>query len=205
MSDIEKLLANAADLRKTHPISVNAEDLFFKGHITAEEYAMVYKSEHTAMSIKSDVAIPDSDCYTRKQVARQGAEHNNLRITGMLAVKYISDAIAKAEKMVDDALEEWFPHQINYTIIRTKRDSIRNDLGPNLPTIPVRIVLINVEKETQQSLGTNISLDLALLVGDEIQDEIFWEHFQYALQNQFTTILLQLVKAIKTGNFGMNQ
>ena len=205
MSDISKLLEAAASQKKTHPISVNAEDLFFKGHISAEECAMLCKGEQVAMSIRTTDKIPDGEPACMQEIAGKVVmSQNTARVEKNATIGYIGSVIKKAEEMTDAAISEWIPSQINNTLIRTKRCNTQIVDDPLCPRIEVRFTLLDIEKETSQTIATAISVDTRLLVGDEIKDKPFWDEFRYAVHNQFTTITLQLIKAIKTGNFGMN-
>lgn len=204
MSNIGKLLDAAAAQKKTHPISVNAEDLFFKGHITAEEYAMICKGEQVSMSIHSVDKIPEGEPDCVHEIAGKVAKSLEQSFVGNTTVSYLGSVIKKAEEIIDAAIEEWIPNQINNTLIRTKRCDIALKDDPLTPKFEVRFTLLNIEKETSQTIGTTIGVDTRLLVGDEIKDKPFWDEFQYAVHNQFTTITLQLIKAIKIGIFGVN-
>lgn len=204
MSDMSKLLKAAEAQMRTHPISVNARDLFFKGHITAEEYQMLCKGETVAMSIRTVDRIPDGEPDCIHEVAGKVAKVLEQSPVVDTTVNYLGSVIKKAEEIIDAAIDEWIPNQINNTLIRTKRCDIALKDDPLCPKFEVRFTLLNIEKETSQTIATAIGVDTRLLVGDEIKDKLFWDEFRYAVHNQFTTITLQLIKAIKTGNFGMN-
>jgi hypothetical protein len=204
MSDIGKLLDAVAEQRKMHPISVNAEDLFFKGHITAEEYAMICKGEQVSMSIHTIDNIPEDEPDCVRETAEKVAKSLEQSPISNTTVSYLVSVIKKAEEIIDAAIEEWIPNQIDNTLIRTKRCDIALKDDPLTPKFEVRFTLLNIEKETSQTIGTTIGVDTRLLVGDEIKDKPFWVEFQYAVHNQFTTITIQLIKAIKIGIFGVN-
>lgn len=203
MSDIGKLLNDSASQGKIHPISVNAEDLFFKGHITAEEYSMLCKGEKISMSIHATDKVPEDGQICVQEVAEGLAKilkQNPVRDT----TSCLDTVIKTAKEIIDSTVEDWIPNQIDNTLIRTKRSEVSLEDNPLRPKFEVRFTLLNIEKETSQTIGTSIGVDTTLLVGDELKDKPFWDRFQYAVQNQFTTVALQLIRAIKTGNFGIN-
>lgn len=203
MSDIGKLLNDSASQGKIRPISVNAEDLFFKGHITAEEYAMLCKGEKISMSIHATDKVPEDGQICVQEVAEGLAKilkQNPVRDT----ISCLDTVIKTAKEIIDSTVEDWIPNQIDNTLIRTKRSEVSLEDNPLRPKFEVRFTLLNIEKETSQTIGTSIGVDTTLLVGDELKDKPFWDRFQYAVQNQFTTVALQLIRAIKTGNFGIN-
>ena len=110
-----------------------------------------------------------------------------------------------AKEIIDSTVEDWIPNQIDNTLIRTKRSEVSLEDNPLRPKFEVRFTLLNIEKETSQTIGTSIGVDTIMLAGDELKDKPFWDRFQYLVKNQFTTITLQLIKAIKAGNFGINR
>lgn len=203
MSDIRKLLNDSASQGKIRPISVNAEDLFFKGNITAEEYAMLCKGEKISMSIHATDKVPEDEQICVQEVAEGLAKilkQNSVRDT----TSCLDTVIKTAKEIIDSTVEDWIPNQIDNTLIRTKRSEVSLEDNPLQPKFEVRFTLLNIEKETSQTIGTSIGVDTTLLVGDELKDKPFWDRFQYAVQNQFTTVALQLIRAIRTGNFGIN-
>lgn len=203
MSDIGKLLNDSASQGKIRPISVNAEDLFFKGHITAEEYAMLCKGEKISMSIHATDKIPEDEPSCVQEVAEGLAKI--LKQNPVSDTTICLDTVIKtAKEIIDSTVEDWIPNQIDNTLIRKKRSEVSLEDNPLRPKFEVRFTLLNIEKETSQTIGTSIGVDTTLLVGDELKDKPFWDRFQYAVQNQFTTVALQLIRAIKTGNFGIN-
>lgn len=203
MSDIGKLLNDSASQGKIRPISVNAEDLFFKGHITAEEYAMLCKGEKISMSIHATDKIPEDETSCVQEVAEGLAKIQKQNpVSGITSC--LDTVIKTAKEIIDSTVEDWIPNQIDNTLIRTKRSEVSLGDNPLRPKFEVRFTLLNIEKETSQTIGTSIGVDTTLLVGDELKDKPFWDRFQYAVQNQFTTVALQLIRAIKTGNFGIN-
>lgn len=103
MSNIGKLLDAAAAQKKTHPISVNAEDLFFKGHITAEEYALICKGEQVSMSIHSVDKIPEGEPDCVHEIAGKVAKSLEQSLVGNTTVSYLGSVIKKAEEIIDAA------------------------------------------------------------------------------------------------------
>lgn len=203
MSDIGKPLNNSAYQGKIRLISVNAEDLFFKGHITAEEYAMLCKGEKISMSIHATDKIPEDETSCVQEVAEGLAKI--LKQNPVSDTTICLDTVIKtAKEIIDSTVEDWIPNQIDNTLIRKKRSEVSLEDNLLRPKFEVRFTLLNIEKETSQTIGTSIGVDTTLLVGDELKDKPFWDRFQYAVQNQFTTVALQLIRAIKTGNFGIN-
>lgn len=205
MSDMSKLLESAEAQMSTHPISVNARDLFFKGHITAEEYQMLCKGETVAMSIRHTDKVSEGNPEHVQELTNKVSDAPHLDIASDTTVDYIDAVIRKAEKLVDAAAKEWMPEQINRTLIRTKQCPAGIKIDTLQPAIEVRFTLLDVEKETSRTVATAITIDTRLLVGDEEQDKLFWKKFEYQLHHKFSSIVLQLVKAIKSGNFGINQ
>lgn len=177
MSDIDNMLQKLAEKRKHRPLSVNAEDLLFKGHITAEEYAMICKGEDIAMSIKFD----------------QKPEPDNIRLGDLGTAKIIEEA----KKTVLSSATEWIPKQINNVLIRVKIAEV-NYSDPICPTIAVRIVLLDIANETQQNVATDIPVYLKLMTKDAEEDKIFWRQFHYTITNQFQQIALQLIHSLNT-------
>lgn len=203
MSDIGKPLNNSASQGKIRLISVNAEDLFFKGHITAEEYAMLCKGEKISMSIHATDKIPEDETSCVQEVAEGLAKIRKQNpVSGITSC--LDTVIKTAKEIIDSTVEDWIPNQIDNTLIRTKRSEVSLEDNSLRPKFEVRFTLLNIEKETSQTIGTSIGVDTTMLVGDELKDKPFWDRFQYAVQNQFTTVALQLIRAIKTGNFGIN-
>lgn len=205
MSDTSKLLKSEESQMNAHPVSVNARDLFFKGHITAEEYQMLCKGETVAMSIQYTDMVPEGKSQHVQELTKKVSEGSRLSIASDVTVGYIDTVIRKAEKLVDAAIEEWMPAQINNTLIRTKRCPAGVKTDPLQPVIEVRFTLLDIEKETSRTVATAMTIDTLLLVDDEEQDRLFWKKFEYQLHHKFSSIVLQLVKAIKSGNFGINQ
>ena len=203
MSDIGKLLNDSASQGKIRPISVNAEDLFFKGHITAEEYSMLCKGKKISMSIHANDKIPEDEPICVQEVA-EGLAKILKQNTVSDTTSCLDNVIKTAKEIIDSTVEDWIPNQIDNTLIRTKRSEVSLEDSSLRPKFEVRFTLLNIEKETSQTIGTSIGVDTTLLVGDELKDKPFWDRFQYAVQNQFTTVALQLIRAIKTGNFGIN-
>lgn len=203
MSDIGKPLNNSASQGKIRLISVNAEDLFFKGHITAEEYAMLCKGEKISMSIHLTDKIPEDETSCVQEVAEGLAKIQKQNpVSGITSC--LDTVIKTAKEIIDSTVEDWIPNQIDNTLIRKKRSEVSLEDNPLRPKFEVRFTLLNIEKETSQTIGTSIGVDTTLLVGDGLKDKPFWDRFQYTVQNQFTTVALQLIRAIRTGNFGIN-
>lgn len=205
MSDTSKLLKTSEAQMNTHHISANARDLFFKGHITAEEYQMLCKGETVAMSIRYTNTVSEGDPEYGQKLTKKVADAPHLGIARDTTVDYIDAVIRKAEKLIDAAIEEWMPAQINNTLIRTKRCAAGVKTDPLQPVIEVRFTLLDVEKETSRTVATAMTINTRLLVDDEEQDKLFWKEFEYQLHHKFSSIVLQLVKAIKSSNFGINQ
>lgn len=175
MSDIDNMLQKLAEKRKHRPLSVNAEDLLFKGHITAEESAMICKGEDIAMSIKFD----------------QEPKVDNIQLGDLDTARILEEA----KKTVLNSATEWIPKQINNVLIRVKIAEV-NYSDPTCPTISVRIVLLDIAKETQQHVATDIPVYLQLITEDAENDRIFWQHFQQTMTNQFQQIALQLIHSL---------
>lgn len=204
MSDMSKLLKSAEAQMNAHTVSANARDLFFKGHITAEEYQMLCKGETVAMSRQYTNKVPEGEPACVQESAKKTTDASHLDVASDSAVGYIDAVIQKAEKLVDAAIEEWMPAQINNTLIRTKRCPAGIKTDPLQPAIEVRFTLLDIEKETSRTVATAMTIDTLMLVDDEEQDKLFWKKFEYQLHHKFSSIVLQLIKAIKSGNFGIN-
>lgn len=188
MSDISKFLDNLDKVSQTdewkekRQVVVSAEDLFFKGHITAEEYENICKGATVAMSIKKE---PKETAPT-------------------LGIVGTASAIKRLVDTVDSVLDTWVPKQINNTLIRTKREMPRPEVADpeNRANIKVVFTLLDFEREMQRSLATDIALDLRSLTGVAQADRAYYDYFVNNVTNHIQMIVLQLVKSIQSGKFG---
>lgn len=198
MSDIERLLKKAAEREKSRPVSANAEDLFFRGLITADEFETIYKGETVAMSIRAVDFIPEDEPACIQRAAAACVDTLKLEENSNLDVPYVKGVIQKAESIIDSAIKNWIPTQINNTVIRAKRQTITVKTDPRHPCIEVRITLIDVAKRMQRTLGTGIDIPFDMMLGNKEQDKPFWEQFSYTIHNQFTSIVLQIIQNLNT-------
>lgn len=197
MPDIAHMLASAMDEAAQSPVTMNAQDLFFKGHITAEEFKMNAKAESWSKPAKSI----DSNPTKAFPIQQDAKVHFSSSVP---EVDYFRIATIKAEKLVDTILAKFMPKQINYTLIRTHREDAMLKEDPRVPIISIRFTLIDLARETQQSVATDIPLQFPMMVGDEEKDRVFWKHFEFEVANQITTIVMQLMTTIISGNFVTN-
>lgn len=198
MSDIERMLKAAAEREKSRPVSANASDLFFRGLITAEEYETICKGETVAMSIQATNSIPEGEPSCIHRAAAACVDSLEFEENSNLDVSYVKDVIQKAESIIDSAIKNWIPSQINNTVIRAKRQPITVKTDPRHPCIEVRITLIDVAKRMQRTLGTGIDIPFDMMLGNKEQDKPFWEQFSYTIHNQFTSIVLQIIQNLNT-------
>lgn len=197
MPDLAQMLASAMDEAAKSPVTMNSQDLFFKGHITAEEFKMNAKAEKWSQPAKSVDANP-----TKGFPLQQDAKFHFS--SSVPEVDYFRIATIKAEKLVDSVLAKFMPKQINYTLIRTHREDALLKDDPRVPIISIRFTLIDLVKETQQSVATDIPLQFPMMVGNEEDDKVFWKHFEFEVTNQITTVVMQLMTTIISGNFVSN-
>lgn len=186
MSSIDKILQADASYQKACPLSANAQDLFMKGHITAEEFKTISKGEAIAMSISKE---PKSELQANKPV-----------MTGTENVTDCLKMINKAKKIIDTSLETWVPKQLDHVVIRASTDK-NQEVDYGLIRFTVRFLLIDVKKETMRTVGTTISLDSRIPTGNDEKDKDFWKSFAETIQYQFRNIVLTLIRCIKTDSF----
>ena len=198
MSDIERMLKAAAEREKSRPVSVNAEDLFFQGIITADEFETIYKGETVAMSIRAADFIPEDEPACIQRAAAACVDRLKFEENSNLDISYVKDVIQKAESIIDSAIKDWIPFQINSTVIRARRQPITVKADPRHPCIEVRITLIDVANKLQRTLGTGIDIPFNMMLGNREQDKPFWEQFSYTIHNQFTAIVLQIIQNLNT-------
>lgn len=198
MSDIERMLKSAAEREKSRPVSANAIDLFFRGLITADEYETICKGETVAMSIQAISSIPEEEPSCIHRAAAACVDSLKFEENSNLDVSYVKDVIQKAESIIDSAIKDWIPSQINNTVIRAKRQPITVEANPRHPCIEVRITLIDVAKRMQRTLGTGIDIPFDMMLGNKEQDKPFWVQFSYTIHNQFTSIVLQIIQNLNT-------
>jgi hypothetical protein len=182
MSDISDMLQKLADKRKTRPLSVNAEDLFYKGHITAEELLMIQKGEDVAMSFSKE---PELDIK----------QPNSLD-----SLSYYGRAVEKVSGIVLTQATKWIPKQLNNNLIRYEVLPAEHLSKPLHIQFEVRFTILNFEKETQQTVGTAIPIDLGMLTQDEEQDQRSWEYFEYQIADHFQKIIMQMVLGLNAND-----
>lgn len=188
MSNLDKIFEADRRARKEIPLSVNAHDLYMKGHITADEFKNVAKGERAARLV---------DDKTKNQSVILTSESKNLNLT-----PYCNSVIRNMRSKIDDAISTWVPNQIDHVVIRAERDKEVDTEDRHATFFTVRIKLLDVKKETLQQIATKIVLEWNRFSNaNEAADAIVWEAITQNLHQQFQAIVLQLIRSIKTDCF----
>lgn len=184
--EIADLVRKLEKTRNDLPLTASAEDLLMAGHITHEEYDFIRKGEVAERLLKQE---PFDD------------QSVDIQLSDLITGPFQSIKIAC--DMVDSAIEQWFPKQINHTLIRVKRSSkIQHSLS-NLLTIQVDFTLLDIDKKLKRQLRTDIGVDIEELcyLDEKGSNKIYWDHFQATLINQFQNIILQILYRVNTESF----
>ena len=195
MSDLDVLLRKAELMRDKSPILSNAQDLFMKGHITADQYEQIVKGEQAAMSIKPSTNLSDMHMPEDYRIPSSVTEVLQKTKPTDNIVDW-SKIIEESAKAIDKVLESIVPNQIDHVVIKAERVKKTQYAIPDHPHFKIYIRLLDIKKETVQTIGTNIQIPLDLCTDEN--DKMFWIHFNQMVVNQFEIIVLQLIRAIKT-------
>lgn len=184
--EIADLVRKLEKTRNDLPLTASAEDLLMAGHITHEEYDFIRKGE-----------------IARRLLDREPANDRSVDIQLSDLVTGPFQSIKIACDMVDSAIEQWFPKQINHTLIRVKRSSKLEQAEFNALIILVDFTLLDIDKKLKRQLRTDIAVDLEELgyLDENGSNKIYWDHFQATLINQFQNIILQILYRVNTGSF----
>lgn len=190
MSEMDSLLAAVKQIPKETPLSVNAGDLFMKGHITAEEYSYITKGEKI---IKREPQVTAG-----KELGRP-VYHP---FTDKIPIDFYSNCLKTYQSRLEAAIKTWVPHQIDHVIIRATydRDLQLEGMNPDMVVYLVKFKLIDVKKETSQQVATQLTLDLRHFTGEQGHDDLAWKQLTQATEQQLHMIVLQLIYSIRTGN-----
>lgn len=178
----------AAEFQRTKPLSTNANDLFMKGHISADEYENIAKGE----------ALGKSPHITYGKELDKAMSQPIFQPVSDLPIGYYSTCTKQFIACLERTLETWIPNQIDHVVIRVAIDK-DPDIAPEISTYTVRFKLIDVKKETAQQIATRVPLEWRYFKGNEEEDKQVWKYLEQHLETQFTMITMQLIKAIRTG------
>ena len=195
MPSIDELLAQAAAQKANQPLAANAQQLFFAGHLTAQEYQQVSATEQVAARIPDTAMIyPDATGLGKRDgdvfTLTEGNQH---------VAPFYNKSVKEARQRVDGALAALVPNQIEHVIIRTQR-SDKTEVSAEKTTVTIEAVFqcINVKKRTDVKIATPIQIPISFLKLNEDNSE-FWRMFDGMLIEQLSRVVLQLIQEIKTG------
>lgn len=200
---IESMLAAVSRHRKAHPLSTNAYDLLSKGHITSEEYQQVHFGEEAALMAEqkervengSGILLPESGLPENLYVPNHIVEALGTDFPDREKLEW-NQILRDAITCIDKLMAEWIPNQIDHVVIRTKRSKdIRWDMVHSAG-VEIRLSLIDIKKETVQTVGTLLSIPLTYCMHQK--DEEFMRELTFATQRHFQELTQQLIHAIKT-------
>lgn len=204
---IEAMLAAANRHRKSHPLSTNAYDLFSKGHITSEEYQQVHFGEKAALMAEqrervengSGILLPESGLPENLYVPSNIVESLQRNFPEGEKLEW-NQILRNAVACIDRLIAEWIPNQIDHVLIRAKRSKDVRWEFADKAGIEIRLSLIDIKKETVQTVGTLISIPLAYCMHQT--DEKFIMELEFTTQRLFQSMVQQLIHAIKTDTIG---
>lgn len=200
---IESMLAAVSRHRKSHPLSTNAYDLLSKGHITSEEYQQVHFGEEAALMAEqrervengSGILLPESGLPENIYVPSNVVEALEKDFPADKKREW-NQILKDAVTCIDKLMAESIPNQIDHVVIRAKRSKdIRWDMVHSAG-VEIRLTLINIKKETVQTVGTLISIPLTYCMHQK--DEEFIRELTFTTQRLFQLLVQQLIHAIKT-------
>lgn len=201
MSDIERMIEVLGLRRRELPLSVNAGDMLMRGHLTAEQYEQVSAGEEIRMAeemkesrkgsilLTPDEEIPEDFHIPKALETELRREYSTLEGVNLTKVT------ERCAKTIDKILDLTVPNQIDHVIIITKREK-KLEVSMDGPRYKIHIKLMDVKKQTAQLIGTDVLIPYAYCTATD--DELFWKHFEEIIFNQFQTIVLQIIRAIKT-------
>lgn len=201
MSDIERMVETLGLRRRELPLSVNAGDMLMRGHLTAEQYEQVSAGEEIRMaeemkeSRKGSILLtPDGEIPEDFHIPK-ALETELRRQYSTLEGVNLTKVTERCAKTIDKILDLTVPNQIDHVIIITKRKK-KLEVSMDGPRYKIHIKLMDVKKETAQLIATDVLIPYAYCTTTD--DELFWKHFEEIIFNQFQTIVLQIIRAIKT-------
>lgn len=200
---IESMLAAANRHRKSHPLSTNAYDLFSKGHITAEEYEQVHFGEEATLMAEqkeriengSGILLPESSLPENLYVPSNIVKSLQMIFPEGEQLEWnqiLRDAVA----CIDRLIAEWIPNQIDHVLIRAQRSKDVRWEFADKAGIEIRLTLIDIKKQTVQTVGTLIAIPLVYCRHQT--DKEFMRELSMTTQHLFQSLTQQLIHAIKT-------
>ena len=196
MDEIEKMLAKVAAERSQRPLAANAQDLFFAGHLTAEEHNQVIAAEQVASRLPDMSRMPTNPEELKKRdgdvfVITEGNKH---------IAPYLNDCIKNARGRIDSAIAFLVPNQIDHVIVRASRSANTQVASSNTEVVvEVQLECINVKKKTKVVVATPITINVGYLNNTD-DDKTFWAFFDEQLVQQFAAVVMQLIQTIKKGD-----
>lgn len=201
MPDIERIIRDCEIKQHELPLSTNAYDMFMRGHLTAEQYQQVSAGEEIRMaeemkeSRKGSILLtPDGEIPEDFHIPK-ALETNLRRQYSTLEGVNLTKVTERCAKTIDKILDLTVPNQIDHVIIITKRKK-KLEVSMDGPRYKIHIKLMDVKKETAQLIGTDVLIPYEYCTTTD--DELFWKHFEEIIFKQFQTIVLQIIRAIKT-------
>ena len=201
MPDIERIIRDCENKQRELPLSTNAYDMFMRGHLTAEQYQQVSAGEEIRMaeemkeSCKGSILLtPDGEIPEDFHIPK-ALETNLRRQYSTLEGVNLTKVTERCAKTIDKILDLTVPNQIDHVIIITKRMK-KLEVSMDGPRYKIHIKLMDVKKQTAQLIGTDVLIPYEYCTTTD--DELFWKHFEEIIFKQFQTIVLQIIRAIKT-------
>lgn len=201
MPDIERIIRACENKQRELPLSTNAYDMFMRGHLTAEQYQQVSAGEDIRMaeemkeSRKGSILLtPDGEIPEDFHIPK-ALETNLRRQYSTLEGVNLTKVTERCAKTIDKILDLTVPNQIDHVIIITKRKK-KLEVSMDGPRYKIHIKLMDVKKQTAQLIGTDVLIPYEYCTTTD--DELFWKHFEEIIFKQFQTIVLQIIRAIKT-------
>lgn len=201
MPDIERIIRDCENKQRELPLSTNAYDMFMRGHLTAEQYQQVSAGEEIRMaeemkeSRKGSILLtPDGEIPEDFHIPK-ALETNLRRQYSTLEGVNLTKVTERCAKTIDKILDLTVPNQIDHVIIITKRTK-KLEISMDGPRYKIHIKLMDVKKQTAQLIGTDVLIPYEYCTTTD--DELFWKHFEEIIFKQFQTIVLQIIRAIKT-------
>ena len=195
MTDIERMLAQAAEAKATQPLSANAQELFFAGHLNTQEYQQVAATEQVAKR------LPDTAMVYPNQtgLGQRDGDVFTIMEGNKDVAPFFNRSVKEARGRIDGAISALIPNQIDHVIIRAHRGD-RTEVSPSKDNVRVEVQVdcINVKKRTKVTVASPIDILIAYLRPDDENKE-FWDMFDHMLVEQLSRVVLQLIQEIKAG------
>lgn len=200
MNHIEEFLKHCEIMHSE--LSGNAFDLFMKGHLTEEQFRQVQFGEEVRMAetarernenqriLLTSESMLGEDFRVPQRLVDQLKHSGHIQDDKEVELSAI---IKRCVDTIDNTLARIMPNQIDHVVINAKREKKMNLTIDGCIIYKVVIRLIDIKKQTTQTIGTNIPIELAYFISDDHS----WEYFQRRMQEQFQMIVLQLIQAIK--------